>query len=97
VEKYVDCQNLTFSGHAIRQMFLRRISESDVQSVVAYGEVIEDYPDDNPFPSCLLLDFVKGMPIHVVLSYDVETSSCCVVTAYVPDPKIWDDSFRSRR
>ncbi|MEQ8999499.1 MAG: DUF4258 domain-containing protein [Coleofasciculus sp. B1-GNL1-01] len=37
----MDCQNLVFSRHAIQQMFLRRISKADVQTVVAYGEVIE--------------------------------------------------------
>lgn len=41
-------------------MFLRRISKRDVQAVVAYGEVIEENPDDTPFPSYLLLDFVEG-------------------------------------
>lgn len=64
----MDCQNLFFSRHAIQQMFLRRISKADVQTVVAYGEVIEENLYDKPFPSYLLLDFVEGQPIHVVFS-----------------------------
>ncbi len=39
-EKIVDCQNLVFPRHAIQQMFLRRISKSEVQAVVTYSEVI---------------------------------------------------------
>lgn len=93
----MDCRNLVFSRHAIQQMFLRRISKSEVQAVVAYGEVIEERPDDTPFPSYLLLDFLAGRPIHVVFSYDESTDTGYVVTAYIPDPNLWQDDFRKRR
>lgn len=93
----MDCQNLVFSRHAIQQMFVRRISQSDVQAVVAYGEVIEENPDDTPFPSYLLFDFVKGRPFHVVFSYDESTDTGYVVTAYIPDPNLWQNDFRTRR
>jgi hypothetical protein len=93
----VDCRNLVFSRHAIQQMFLRRISKSEVQAVVAYGEVIEERPDDTPFPSYLLLDFLAGRPIHVVFSYDESTDTGYVITAYIPDPNLWQDNFRTRR
>ena len=93
----MNAQNLVFSRHAIQQMFLRRISKKEVDSVVAYGEVIEENPEDTPFPSYLLLDFVEGKPIHVVFSYDESTDTGYVVTAYIPDPNLWRDNFRSRR
>ena len=78
-------------------MFLRRISKRDVQAVIAYGEVIEENPDNTPFPSYLLLDFVEGQPIHVVFSYDESTDTGYVVTAYIPDPNLWSNNFRTRR
>jgi hypothetical protein len=93
----MDGQNIVFSRHAIQQMFLRRISKRDVQAVVAYGEVIEENPDNTPFPSYVLLDFVEGRPIHVVFSYDESTDTGYVVTAYIPDPKLWTNDFRTRR
>jgi hypothetical protein len=93
----MNCHNIIFSRHAIQQMFLRRISRRDVQAVVAYGEVIEENPDDTPFPSYLLLDFVEGRPIHVVFSYDESRETGYVVTAYIPDPKLWTNDFRTRR
>ncbi len=93
----MDCQNLVFSRHAIQQMFLRRISKIDVQAVVAYGEVIEENPDDTPFPSYLFLNFVEGKPIHVVFSYDQSTDTGYVVTAYNPDSNLWTNNFRTRR
>ncbi len=93
----MDCQNLVFSRHAIQQMFLRRISKADVQTVVAYGEVLEENLYDKPFPSYLLLDFVEGQPIHVVFSYDESMDTGYVVTAYRPDPNLWTNNFRTRR
>ncbi len=49
----MEYQNLVFSRHAIQQMFFRKISKSEVQTVIAYGKVIEQKPDDSPFPSYL--------------------------------------------
>jgi Domain of unknown function (DUF4258) len=91
------CQNLIFSRHAIQQMFYRRISKQEVELVVGYGEIIEETPDDQPFPSYLLFDFVGGKPIHVVFSYDESTDTGYVVTAYTPDANIWSDDFKTRR
>ncbi|NEQ71532.1 MAG: DUF4258 domain-containing protein [Symploca sp. SIO2D2] len=93
----MEYNNLIFSRHAIQQMFFRRISKRDVQTVVNYGEVIEENPDDTPFPSYLLLDFLEGRPIHVVFSYDEFTGTGYVVTAYIPDHKLWTHDFRNRR
>ncbi|MBW4428698.1 MAG: DUF4258 domain-containing protein [Nostoc desertorum CM1-VF14] len=91
------CQNLVFSRHAIQQMFYRRISQKEVKTAISYGEVIEENPDDTPYPSYLILDFLEGKPIHVVFSYNEDTDTGYVVTAYIPDSNIWLDGFRTRR
>lgn len=78
-------------------MFYRRISKKEVESVIVYGEIIEENLDDEPFPSYLIFDYVNGKPIHVVLSYDESTDTGYVVTAYIPDFNIWSDDFRVRR
>lgn len=91
------CGNLIFTSHAIQQMFFRRISKRDVETAISYGTAIEEYLDDEPFPSYLILDFVLGRAIHVVLSHDEVNDTGYVVTAYIPDPLLWDESFRKRR
>lgn len=91
------CQNLVFSRHAIQQMFYRRISKKEVEAVIVYGEVIEENPDDTPFPSYLMFDFAEGKPIHVVCSYDESRDTGYVVTAYIPDQNLWSNDFRTRR
>ena len=90
------CQNLVFSRHAIQQMFYRCISQKEVKTAISYGEVIEENPDDTPYPSYLILDFIEGKPIHVVFSYDEATDTGYVVTAYIPDANIWLYGFKTR-
>ncbi len=48
---------LVFRQHAIRRMFERRISVEDVNAALVNGKIIEDYPDDAPYPSRLLLGY----------------------------------------
>ncbi len=93
----MECPNLVFSGHALRQMFTRQISGQDVRHVVATGTAVTEYPHDQPYPSRLLLGFVDGRPIHVVLAYDETSETGYVVTAYQPDPDLWNDDFTTRK
>ncbi len=88
---------LLFTGHAVRQMFARRLSVRDIRTLVTGGVTIADYPDDDPFPSKLILGFVDERPVHVVVAYDDETSTGYVVTAYRPDPALWSEDFTTRR
>ncbi|MCD6100433.1 MAG: DUF4258 domain-containing protein [Candidatus Marinimicrobia bacterium] len=90
-------RRIQFRLHAIRRMFGREISDEEVLKVIREGEVIEEYPNDEPYPSMLILGFVNDRPIHVVLAVNEEESMGIVVTAYQPDPSLWRDNFRRRR
>ena len=90
-------RSIQFRLHAIRRMFEREISDQEVLKVIREGEVIEEYPNDEPYPSMLILGFVNDRPIHVVLAVNEEESMGIVVTAYQPDPSLWRDNFRRRR
>lgn len=68
-----------------------------VAQMVANGEVIADYPDDQPFPSVLLLGYYGNQPVHAVVAHESITGACHLVTVYWPDPAIWDESFKRRR
>lgn len=93
----LDCKTLYFSGHAIRRMFERGISKKDVRLAVDTGEVILQYPDDQPYPSVLILGYSSRLALHVVLGIDEPAQSCYVVTVYVPDPGRWEDDLRTRK
>ena len=56
------------------------------------GAIIEDYPADRPFPSCLILGRTPTEePVHSVWAYDVETGIAVLITVYRPDPDQWID------
>jgi len=93
----VKLERITFSGHALQRMFERSIGRSEIRDVVAHGEVIAEYPDDKPLPSCLLLGVPGGRALHVVVAKEGEGAHVIVVTAYEPDPSLWEDGFRRRR
>jgi len=93
----MDLKNLKFTGHAVRQMFSRGISNAEVRAVIEKGEAISEYSDDKPFPSKLLLGFSNGRPLHVVFAYDSEENTGYVITAYVPDKEIWSTDFKRRK
>jgi hypothetical protein len=83
--------------HAFQRMAARGISVADVLTVLRVGELIEDYPDDTPFPSRLLLGTASGRPLHVVAAHDTAADVTYVVTTYQPDPSEWDAEFKRRR
>ena len=55
---------------AINQMFKRDILVEDVKQVIETGEIITEYPNDNPYPSYLVLDYVNLRPLHIVMARD---------------------------
>ena len=60
------------------------------------GEIIEQYPDDFPFPSCLILGIsVKNEYIHVVVSMNEE--KIYLITAYIPTSDKWEADFKTRK
>ncbi len=71
------------------------IREEDVAHVVSAGKEIESYPNDQPYPSRLLLGWVQARPIHVVAA--TAEHEIIVITVYEPDPSQWDSAFEKRK
>ena len=90
-----------YSGHARREMRHEEfgaISDQETCEAVASAEVIEEYPDDTPYPSVLVLGRTQsGRPLHLVCAYDEAGDSAIVITLYQPDPERWDDTYLRRR
>ena len=84
------------SRHLIEVATERGISRHEILEAIQTAEVIEDYPDDKYWPSCLLLGRTsQGNILHVVCSYPTRTL-VKIITAYEPDTREWIDS-RIRR
>jgi len=78
-------------------MFARSISPELVARAVHAGEVIASYPDDQPYPSVLLLFVEATHALHIVVSMDEAEEICHIITAYWPEPDLWSDDFKTRR
>ena len=72
---------ILYRVHAVKQMFDRKISEYDVAEIVTNGKVIEEYPDDSPYPSYLVLGEGNGRSLHVVMAYNNVDNEVIVITA----------------
>ena len=90
-------ETLVFRVHAVRRMFERGVAESDVRLVLNTGETIQEYPDDTPYPSRLVLAHVAGRPLHVVAADNDTAHETIVITVYEPDPNIWQPDFRRKQ
>ena len=74
----------------------RDISRADVKKCVLEGEIIEDYPDDFPHPSCLIFGFtINDKIIHVVAGSDVKY--IYIITAYFPNTIKFENDLKTRR
>jgi hypothetical protein len=93
----MECREIIYSGHAVRRMFERDLGPAEVRAVIESGEIIAQYPEDQPFPSFLLLGWSRGRPIQVVVASEELARKCYVITAYIPDPELWQADLRSRR
>ncbi len=89
-------QIITYRLHAVQRMFERKISAEEIRYVLETGEVIEEYPDDTPYPSRLILGWYKGRFIHVVAADNTPDDEIIVITVYEPDPSEWDSDGRKR-
>jgi len=88
--------NLIFRNHALKRMFERDIDIEDVRHVIQTGKIIADYPEDQPYPSSLLLGWKENQPLHVVYAKN-ELDEIIIITAYYPDPLIWNNDFTRKK
>jgi hypothetical protein len=86
-----------FTKHAVDQSVIRDIQVKELEeALLGRSEVIEDYPDDERGPSCLILVFTSaGRPLHVQVSYPSRLR-LKIITLYEPDPTLWIE-FRQRK
>jgi hypothetical protein len=88
--------NYEFSMHAEREREDEHILVEELEQSVAFGELLEDYPDDPRGRSCLILGFTRdGRAIHSVWGL-LPGGRVRVITVYIPQPPKWIDP-RTRR
>lgn len=89
-------EQIEFSRHVSDRMFQRNITADEVIEAVYNGKIIEEYPDDYPYPSCLIfgITFNKRF-LHVVAG--ITDTKLWIITVYEPNPDKWNNDFTMRK
>ena len=88
--------NVILTNHMLVKMKERGIAYDDVETAILNGEIVTQYEDDKPHPSCLIFGYTRnGKPLHAVAS--VNKNVLWIITAYFPTLDIWEDNYKIRK
>ncbi len=86
------------TDHADEEAENDALSFDEIYFSVVHGEIIEEYPQDKPYPSCLVYgDTFGGDPVHSVWAYNEANGFGVIITVYRPDPARWESDWKTRR
>ena len=89
-------KSIAITKHAKNRFIERNIMVENIKSAIQNGEIIEQYENDKPFPSCLVLGKTEqNKYIHVVASTD--NGFLYIITAYYPDTNEWEIDLKTRK
>jgi hypothetical protein len=88
----IKAKRFRVTDHADEEANNDGVSLLETLETISTGEIIEQYADDKPYPSCLIYSKLgSGDPIHTVWAFNRATNSSVLITAYRPDPERWID------
>ena len=93
-ERYLE-KKVLWQVHCLSRMHEREISISDIDRTILSGKIIEEYNDDYPHPSCLIMGNSSGRVIHCVVGMDEER--LYMITAYEPCETVFEKDMITRK
>jgi len=89
---------IRISDHAEEESEADDLTFDEIYCSVLCGEIIESYPEDKPYPRCLVFGKTfGGDPVHSVWAYNEANGWAVLVTVYRPDPARWIDWRRRKK
>lgn len=96
LQKICTPENIILTIHAAKRLEQRGVSLKEVIDCIMTGEIIEQYPNDYPYPGCLVLGNKSTIkPLHTVIGTNGE--QLWIVAAYYPAHEKWCADFKTRR
>lgn len=93
-----DCvlkRKIKWTAHVAQRIQERDIIKHDITHCVVTGEIIEQYPEDYPNPSCLVFgSTINGINIHVV-GFDFDF--IYIITAYYRNSHKFQADMKTRK
>jgi hypothetical protein len=91
--KLLEDDQFIVSNHARIRMFKRNISTDEIKATILTGEIIEEYENDDPCPSALILGYSGNASYHIVVALCIDHIR--IITVYKPDENLWiENRFR---
>jgi hypothetical protein len=87
---------LIFRIHALARRAQRGFEPEDIRSTIVNGTIIEEYPEDVPYPSFLVMLWQGQRPVHLVAANNNADGETIIITVYEPDPQKWNSGFTRR-
>jgi hypothetical protein len=94
ITELIESGEILISHHARVRMFERNVSTDDLIAIISSGEIIEEYLDDEPCPSVLIMGFIDAVAYHTVIA--LCSDHIRVITVYIPERDKWIE-YRKRR
>lgn len=92
VKELVRQRQYKTSHHAEVERESEAITIDDIKAAILNGELLEDYPDDQRGPSCLMLGTTENnRPLHIVLTILPQIEQVLIITVYIPTRPKWLD------
>ena len=98
IHSYVRAKRYYLTKHATIVRLERGITIAELEQALLNGEIVERYPDAQPYPSCLILGWLtSGDPLHVVCSRGDTEPALRIVTLYEPEDALWETDYKTRK
>ena len=101
IQRCFESNSVFYTRHAKIEMEAEefgRIFDLEVYEAVWSGEVIEEHPEDKPYPSVLIFGrTMASRPLHIVCAYNEEENLVIVITVYHPNPDLWIEYKRRKK
>ena len=96
IKQMVKDGKIRWTNHVIVRLFQRNISQEDIEKALLNGEIIEEYEDSYPYPSCLVYGInLNNKVLHIVCGSNGE--ELWIITAYYPDNIEWERDLKTRK
>ena len=98
LKRAITVERVLITNHARQEAENDNLRLDEIYWSVNHGELIENYPDDKPFPSCLIVGITPNNdPIHSVWAYNSQKQIAILITVYRPDSDKWIDGRERKK
>ena len=96
IKHFIKEEKIRWTNHVMVRLLQRNITQSDVEYALLNGEIIEEYEDSYPYPSCLVYGInLDNKVLHIVCGSNEE--ELWIITVYYPDNTEWQNDLKTRK